>query len=593
MNSDNFPYRNNIYTDTDRIDKFNNLKKYNLKLEISKIKPYVNIKLIETVFLYKSQFYYLTYNSNDYKNIQILSDLFNDDCRVLCKFGNNMAPYDYYQQNKDKLINYLKNKKQEINNYNLREAIYENLPMECSIHHPALIKQFIKMCKAKKILDVSAGWGDRLLGAIASNIDLYVATDPNPCVHKGYKKMVELLLPYSINPKCMIDIIESPFETANLDKYNDYDLVYTSPPYFDYEKYSNKSGQSHLSFTTEDSWYKNFLQVSINKCIDKLRNGGYLILYISQEKGKTYMEKLLTWLPEQLNIYYLGCMFYSNEKIKGPNPIFIYKKLLDRIPRRLYNPKVIIEKINIDNKMYNVVRDDYIIGGTKMRAGLLLLQNILKNKEIKNIIYGGATNGYAQICIAYSLYLLKRKDIELILPIQQVNNKEIHKIQTITKYYHNKTKYIIVNDTMKGVWKIIDSYDKKCDYVLPFGFGSEEYEKILIKQLKRHIKDLLNIKRLWLVVGSGTILKVLQQILPETLFFGVQVGKTLKDEDIYDKSRLVLYISSQKLYNEYDKKSDYYMTVSSYDAKVLEFVKLHGIEGDYIWNVAGIHQKIF
>ena len=461
---------------------------------------------------------------------------------------------------------------------------------ECTLYPFPAGMEVLKIFKPLNWLDPTAGWGDRLLGAMASDIDLYVGTDPNPCLHPNYKSMIYVLGKYSPNPKAKFVLIESPFETADLSPYSNFDLVYTSPPYFDYEKYSKNNTQSHLTYTNEDSWYKNFLQVSILKSIKLLKSNGYMVLYIGQEKNKSYMEKFLPWVVSLPNIYYLGCIFYSNKKFKDPHPIFIYKKA-NVIPSRLYNPVPIIQSIKIENNLYNIIRDDYVVGGTKTRAGLLIIQSILTNKNIKQLIYGGAANGYAQVCIGYCLYLLKRPDIKLILPVQKISTREIGSLHKLVRFYHKNTQYIEINDSMKSLYKIVDSYTAESDYIIPFGFGFEEYENMLLKQLTKHKSYFVNVKRLWLVIGSGTILRTLQKLLPNTYFLGVQVGREIKQTDIYDSSRLKLYVSSQKFYQEYNGTVNYH-TVNSYDAKVLEFVKIDGQSGDYIWNVGGIHQHL-
>ena len=52
---------------------------------------------------------------------------------------------------------------------------------ECSTHNPLIIKYFIRKFAARRVLDFSSGWGDRLIGALTSDIDLYVGVDPNEC----------------------------------------------------------------------------------------------------------------------------------------------------------------------------------------------------------------------------------------------------------------------------------------------------------------------------------------------------------------------------------------------------------------------------
>ena len=588
---ENYPYRNDIYTDDDRIKIFKNLINHNLTHKINNNNFfYKNIRVLKTLFLYNGQFHYLLADNKAYDNVYILSDTFNDICRSKCGFGNNISPLEYFQNNHNKLVNHIKNKKLEVNKLNMREAIYENT-IECSIHNPAVIKFFINKYHAKKVLDPCSGWGDRLLGAMASGIQEYTGIDPNECLHPNYQKMIQLLKQYMPmnNDAAKIDMIEDKMENVNFKKLH-YDLVYTSPPYFDYEKYSNNVKQSHISHNRENDWYQDFLQVLIMKSIDALKFGGRMVLYISQEAGKTYMEKMLKWVPTLKNVYYIGSFIYASSSYKQPHPIFIYKKS-HRIPRVLYNPKPMVTQIDVNGRKIHVVRDDYIIGGTKTRAAIPIIQKILSDGKINKLIYSGAANGYAQVAIAYTLMLLKRPDINLIFVFQKVHDIEIFKLQELTKFYHSNTTYIIREGPMKILYPIVDAYNKPNEYIIPFGFSFPDYKEVLYENLLMHISVLSNIKRMWLVVGSGTVLSVLQRVLPNTLFFGVQVGREVKDDEVYDKSRLTLYVSSYKFYDKY-KGKQYYNSLMNYDAKVMEFVEKYGESGDYVWNVAGAHKHL-
>ena len=319
------------------------------------------------------------------------------------------------------------------------------------------------------------------------------------------------------------------------------------------------------------------------KLADKIKN--IQIYHI-----KTYIEKFLQWMFDKKNIQYIGCIFYSNVKLNA-HPIYIFKKTI-KIPKLLYNPKPCIEKIKMFDKQINVVRDDYIVGGTKTRAAIKLFKKVFKNKLIDTLIYFGAPNGYAQICIAYSLFLMKKKDIKLVLISHNFNLDDIKLLHKLVLFYHPNTEFIIKDAPKQELWDIYDSYNHPNEYLVPFGFKFEQYENILFKNLSKYLESYKSkIKRMWLVIGSGTILHTLQRILVDTQFLGVQVGRTIKDDEIYDKKRLVIYVSPYKL-SETGIEYNYYNTLSSYDGKVLEFVEKYGLDGDYIWNVAGIHKYI-
>lgn len=116
------------------------------------------------------------------------------------------------------------------------------------------------------------------------------------------------------------------------------------------------------------------------------------------------------------------------------------------------------------------------------------------------------------------------------------------------------------------------------------------------------------IDRLWLVAGSGTLLKILSEILPNTYFCVVAVGKKIWPDQL-PKNRSTLYVHTpEKKYFDTIKKykskkywkssgvnkqnfwelSDNdipYTSSKNYDSKIWEYVKFFGQDGDFVWNV--------
>jgi hypothetical protein len=595
-----YPYRNDIYSDEERKEIFKKLQYISL-VRYNNEKPihYPNIKLNNVDFTMNGKYNYLMYNPKDYK-YYMLSDLFNDKCRSQCKFGSHQSPYEYFIQNKLKIKNSLIKKRKEQTPTNIREEIYHNVK-ECSIHNPLIIKYFIEKYNAKTVLDISSGWGDRLIGSLLANVNLYVGVDPNKCLHPNYNKMVNLLKPITKNPDGNYILIESGFENVNLADYTAFDLVYTSPPYFDYEKYSGDMDQSIFSVSDEDEWMTKFLYPSMIKSIEHIKYGGHLVFYFSQERGKTYIEKWMSWMKKYPNIYYIGNIFFSDLFLKNIHPIFIFQKN-DNIPTCLYNPPISISKIEIQNCKANknndlkkelfVIRDDYIIGGTKGRAIIEYIQFLLmKNKNINELIYLGASNGYAPIALSYGLQLLK-SSIKLTIYSQSSNISDARSIQSLAKYLYPKTNFIDLKKPFKEIWPLIDAHlsKQKNAMLIPFGLHDKQYENYLSAALSIHLPNFVNvIKRLWLVVGSGVLFGILYKILVNTHFCLVQVGKNIDLHD-YEMSRITMHVSSYRLYETINVDIPY-ATTKSYDGKIWEFCDKFQA-GDYIWNVAGIHDKI-
>jgi 16S rRNA G966 N2-methylase RsmD len=175
----------------------------------------------------------------DYKktiDINSITDYFTEKERVKCKFTNNMSPIQYWKINKKNIIKktILKYKEATINN--IREIIYENTKL-CNNFRITLSMTILNFFKPKKWLDISAGWGDRLLSAIFCKVKLYVATDPNLKLHDGYNKIIETFVPEIRRSNYII--FKNGFLEALIPK-EKFDIVFTSPPFFDFEKYNFK-----------------------------------------------------------------------------------------------------------------------------------------------------------------------------------------------------------------------------------------------------------------------------------------------------------------------------------------------------------------
>lgn len=125
--------------------------------------------------------------------------------------------------------------------------------------------------------------------------------------------------------------------------------------------------------------------------------------------------------------------------------------------------------------------------------------------------------------------------------------------------------------------------------LVPFGINDVLYKDLLLNSIRNDCRiNNLKPQRMWLAVGSGTLLSVLLEIFPQTEFHVVQVGKKLW-VDIFsadDQKRIYLY-SAPERFTQPSKLRPPYSSLLNYDAKVWQFVISLGQDGDYIWNVAG------
>jgi len=115
----------------------------------------------------------------------------------------------------------------------------------------------------KGVLDVTAGWGGRLLGSWALGID-YTGIDTNLNLMEGYDGMIKMLYEYdkSVGRKSpsltMIwkNTLSVDYETIN------YDLILTSPPYYNLEVYE------YMNPFESNKAYISWLNKLFSKCFD-------------------------------------------------------------------------------------------------------------------------------------------------------------------------------------------------------------------------------------------------------------------------------------------------------------------------------------
>lgn len=207
---------------------------------------------------------------------------------------------------------------------------------------PSVAKTIYDFFDAKKVLDFSSGWGDRLLGFLASNAESYTGIDPNTKLHKRYRE-IENDFKEGKDTK----FICSPAEDVDYSQFK-YDFVFTSPPYFDLETYSYESTQSVSNYVEFSAWRDQFLFKTMNKVFHGLEEGGRIALNICDtDYSNIFVCKPLVEYMESLGATYEGVigMGISSKPLnakgnvsrgkqeKRAEPIFIWSKGEAREPK--------------------------------------------------------------------------------------------------------------------------------------------------------------------------------------------------------------------------------------------------------------------
>jgi len=144
---------------------------------------------------------------------------------------------------------------------------------------PLVAMEYYCMFSPKCVLDMTAGWGGRLVGACALNIPEYIGIDNNIRLKPAYQKLTHFLQPRTTTK------IDMRFEDALNVDYSTlkYDMVFTSPPYYDLEQYGNSSSSSQNSPIIKEEWDETFYKPLFQKTYASLESGGHYCLNIPTE----------------------------------------------------------------------------------------------------------------------------------------------------------------------------------------------------------------------------------------------------------------------------------------------------------------------
>ena len=347
-----FPHPPEYCTPKFKEDAFQILKKYEPEVVNSRHSNYqqklgreVWQKMNLPVDGYKLGYTYINTQPGDYEADKLI-DCFTGLQRMKCKReGKEFSPFAAWN-NKDymKLVieKYMEDK-EDLTSFNLRESFYKlssKLPekyknMECNFFKATLAASvyhaFLKDSTKTRVLDISAGWGDRLLAALAKNLDSYLAYDPNASLQPGYRAMIDEFME---SKKDQYKVIDAPFESAeaNLEG-REFDLIFTSPPYFDLEVFTTEGEQSIISHSTFDKWMVNFLFKSLYIAWKSLASDGNMVIHIDDfskgaEKHRIIEPMVLFvcgWCSSARFDGVVGASGY-NKKKDYKSPMWVFKK---------------------------------------------------------------------------------------------------------------------------------------------------------------------------------------------------------------------------------------------------------------------------
>ena len=127
-----------------------------------------------------------------------------------------------------------------------------------------------------RVYDYSCGYGGRLLGISSSNMGYtYVGTDPNTETYE-YLKYLDTFLNSDSEIICSTS---EDYQCENID------LAFSSPPYFNLEKYSDEPTQCMVRFTSLEEWFEGYAKPTMENIHRGLNSDGIFATNIADYKS--------------------------------------------------------------------------------------------------------------------------------------------------------------------------------------------------------------------------------------------------------------------------------------------------------------------
>ena len=184
------------------------------------------------------------------------------------------------------------------------------------------------------VLDPCSGYGARLTACISTNRNIfYHGIDPHGPTANGNMKLASFFIMNNWKFKFRFDLGCSEDVMKNID--TKYDLIFTSPPFFNTEKYSNHSMQSWIRYPKYNEWIDGFLSPLVCNSARIIKNEGNIVINVKNYKKYPIADDLLTLADKfGLKLHKTYHMRLPNSEFKltaeskwHTEPIFVFNKV--------------------------------------------------------------------------------------------------------------------------------------------------------------------------------------------------------------------------------------------------------------------------
>lgn len=179
-----------------------------------------------------------------------------------------------------------------------------------------------KFAPGGAVWDMSCGYGGRMLGFEISKAEVYWGCDPATDTMAGLQGIRRDFITKPVS------LMKQGSEVTRLDK-GSIDFAFTSPPYFNWEKYSDEPSQSYLKYPTLYSWKYGFLRDTLLNSFNSLREGGHCAINIADTKAAPGLEESCVKIAKDIGFTHVDTMGLKLSAMKNGykvEPIFIFQK---------------------------------------------------------------------------------------------------------------------------------------------------------------------------------------------------------------------------------------------------------------------------
>jgi len=182
-----------------------------------------------------------------------------------------------------------------------------------TIYRPLLAKNIVNYFNINSIIDISIGWGGRMIGSKAANSKLkYVGFEPNT---KTFNNLIKIKNELNLDN---IILYNEPAEKYLSNIQDHFDMALTSPPYYNLEIYSDEITQSH-HYGSYENWKNKFLEPIITDLLKKVKYSAWSIKNFKTDKQYNLYDDVVS-IHEKLNWKLLPITFsMQNSKRPGNN----------------------------------------------------------------------------------------------------------------------------------------------------------------------------------------------------------------------------------------------------------------------------------